>query len=963
LSTAVPVKKDRPGRDGFPLRLVVAAFVISVLAATIGSMLLWRLHDRFDATQTREIQLDEYVGQVKLLDEALTMSARIAAATGDASYEARYDKLDGELDALIKKTAAALGLAGVKEFVEQTDVANQKLVQMERRAFALMHEGKRAEAVALLVSDEYKKWKDVYAEGVEKTVAWQSAAIQRDKQNLYRMTVGFAILSGVIALALFSTWYFAIRAGRRWRQERLESEAALRQARDELDLRVQDRTGALQSANAALRQKAETLAHEIEERKRGETELRKSREIIAAILDATPARIFWKDRNLVYLGCNAPFAHDAGFSRPEEIIGKDDYQMAWRVHADKYRGDDREVIDSNRSKLLIDEPLITLDGKTTTILTSKVPLRDPNGEIFGVLGTYLDVTERARLEEQLKTRNLQFDAALNNMAQGLLMFDREGKLLISNRRFAELFKLPWEKWKTASQGKTVIEGMRLASEWTEVTEKNQEHIIAELRGALELKEVRHIVFERTDGSTFSSSAAPMGDGGFVVTFDDITEQRRTEEKIAHMAHYDALTDLPNRVLFYEKLQQHLAHARRTGSFAVLSLDLDRFKSVNDMLGHPVGDQLLQTAAQRMRSCVRDGDIVSRLGGDEFAIVQATFKQPADATVLATRLIDTVSAPYDIDGHQVVVGASVGIAIAPTDGTTPDQIMKNADLALYRCKADRGNVYRFFEPQMDARMQQRRALELDLRNALINGEFTVNYQPIVNLKTGAVTACEALIRWHQPERGLVPPLEFIPIAEETGLIVPIGEWVLGRACADAAEWPDEIAVAVNVSPAQFKAADFVRVVKDALAKSQFPASRLELEITELVLIQDSDGALAMLRQLKELGVSVAMDDFGTGYSSLGYLRSFPFDRIKIDQSFIRDLSKNKQSLAILRAVVGLGSSLDIVTTAEGVETQNQLEVLRAEGCTDVQGFFFTPPKSAEETKELLTELHGRVSAIA
>jgi EAL domain-containing protein (putative c-di-GMP-specific phosphodiesterase class I) len=290
-------------------------------------------------------------------------------------------------------------------------------------------------------------------------------------------------------------------------------------------------------------------------------------------------------------------------------------------------------------------------------------------------------------------------------------------------------------------------------------------------------------------------------------------------------------------------------------------------------------------------------------------------------------------------------------------------MKNADLALYRCKADRGNVYRFFEPQMDARMQQRRALELDLRNALINGEFTVNYQPIVNLKTGAVTACEALIRWHQPERGLVPPLEFIPIAEETGLIVPIGEWVLGRACADAAEWPDEIAVAVNVSPAQFKAADFVRVVKDALAKSQFPASRLELEITELVLIQDSDGALAMLRQLKELGVSVAMDDFGTGYSSLGYLRSFPFDRIKIDQSFIRDLSKNKQSLAILRAVVGLGSSLDIVTTAEGVETQNQLEVLRAEGCTDVQGFFFTPPKSAEETKELLTELHGRVSAIA
>ena len=590
-------------------------------------------------------------------------------------------------------------------------------------------------------------------------------------------------------------------------------------------------------------------------------------------------------------------------------------------------------------------------------------MRNPNGEVFGVLGTYMDVTERARLEEQLATRNLQFEAALNNMAQGLLMFDHDGKLVISNRRFAELFKLPWEKWKTACLGMTVPEAMQTAAEWTKITEKNQAQIIADLRSLLDRRKPGQIVFERTDDSMFLSSCAPMADGGFVVTFEDITEQRRTERKITHMAHYDALTDLPNRALFYEKLDELLARAPQGGGFAVFSLDLDRFKSVNDTLGHPIGDKLLQAAAKRMCGCVRDRDIVARLGGDEFAIVQVAFKQPADATALATRLIEAVSAPYQLDGHQVVVGTSIGIATAPGDGTTPDQLMKNADLALYRCKADRGNIYRFFEAAMDARMQERRALELDLRKALVNGEFTLNYQPIVNLKTGKVTACEALIRWHQPERGWVPPLEFIPIAEETGLIVPIGEWVLQRACIDAIAWPDEIAVAVNVSPAQFKTGDFVEMVGKTIEKSHFPARRLELEITELVLMHDSDAALVLLHQLKDMGVSIAMDDFGTGYSSLGYLRSFPFDRIKIDQSFVRDLSENKESLAILRAVVGLGSSLNIVTTAEGVETARQLELLRSEGCTDVQGFFFSPPRPAAEVKDLLAALQGQVPAVA
>jgi predicted signal transduction protein with EAL and GGDEF domain len=311
----------------------------------------------------------------------------------------------------------------------------------------------------------------------------------------------------------------------------------------------------------------------------------------------------------------------------------------------------------------------------------------------------------------------------------------------------------------------------------------------------------------------------------------------------------------------------------------------------------------------------------------------------------------------------MVGASIGIAIAPPDGTEPDRLMKNADLALYRAKADGGSSYRFFETRMDARMQERRALEADLRNALASEEFSLDYQPIVNLKTRKISSCEALIRWHHPERGLVPPLEFIPIAEKTGLINSIGEWVLRTACTEAAGWPGGCSVAVNVSPAQFRSADFFRVVVDALETSRLPANRLEIEITELVVMQDSELTVALLHRLKELGIRIAMDDFGTGYSSLGYLRSFPFDKIKIDQSFIRDLSKNKDSLAILCSVVGLARTLGIVTTAEGVETQNQLDVLKIEGCTEAQGFLFSRPRSAAETSKMLFSLGHDVKAVA
>ena len=563
-------------------------------------------------------------------------------------------------------------------------------------------------------------------------------------------------------------------------------------------------------------------------------------------------------------------------------------------------------------------------------------------------------------QQTLATQNTRFDAALTNMSQGLCMFDADEKLVLFNAHFPEIYGLAPE---TIRPGMTTRQLIALTSGQKGATSTDPEVMLAQQQEFIREARAGLVIERLSDGRSIAISHRPMPDGGFVVTFEDITERLLAEERIKHLAHYDALTDLPNRVSFYARMDEILSHLRRSEVVAVLSLDLDHFKAVNDTLGHPIGDLLLQAAAERMRSCVRGEDIVARLGGDEFGIVQVPSEQAPDIVALATRLIEVIGAPYDIDGHQVVVGASVGIAIAPTDSNMPDVLMKNADLALYRAKADGGGVYRFFEIEMDARMQARRALELDLRKAIVNGEFELYYQPIIDVKSGQISSCEALIRWHHPDRGMIAPLEFIPVAEETGLIVPLGEWVLRQACAEAVRWPKHITIAVNFSPAQFKSRNLVPMVINALATSGLPATRLELEITEMVLVQDNDGAFAILHQLRDLGIRIAMDDFGTGYSSLGYLRSFPFDKIKIDQSFIRDLPTKLDSVAIVRAVVGLSSSLGITTTAEGVETKEQLASVTAEGCDEVQGYLYSWPKPAAEVGRILNELAAKVEAVA
>jgi diguanylate cyclase (GGDEF)-like protein len=437
---------------------------------------------------------------------------------------------------------------------------------------------------------------------------------------------------------------------------------------------------------------------------------------------------------------------------------------------------------------------------------------------------------------------------------------------------------------------------------------------------------------------------------------EIAERERSRAEIHYLAHHDPLTGLGNRVLLREQIEQALARARRsTDTPAILFIDLDGFKSINDTLGHSIGDALLKSIADRLKESLRETDKIARLGGDEFAVIQMAEEQPDGASVLAGRLIDIIKTPCFVEGHQLMIGASIGIAVASPDKHDPERLLKSADLAMYRAKADGRGTYRFFEPEMDARVQARRLMEIDLHSAPIETAFELYYQPIIDLKKNRVTCLEALLRWRHAQRGFVPPDEFIPVAEEIGVIGPLGEWVLRQACADAVNWPEDVNVAVNLSPAQFKQGRLLAAVADALATSGLPASRLDLEITESVLLDKTDANLAILNQLSDLGVRISMDDFGTGYSSLSYLRSFHFDKIKIDRSFIRDLPRNSDSLAIVCAIADLGTSFGMTIIAEGVETQDQLKCVELEGCTEVQGFLFSPPRPASEIPFIIARL--------
>jgi len=439
---------------------------------------------------------------------------------------------------------------------------------------------------------------------------------------------------------------------------------------------------------------------------------------------------------------------------------------------------------------------------------------------------------------------------------------------------------------------------------------------------------------------------------------------RAHQELHVLAHQDALTGLPNRVVLREKLEQALAGMRPQGrTVSVSYLDLDHFKDVNDSFGHETGDELLKAVADRLRACIPPGEgqvrnLISRFGGDEFAILQTGIRRPEESAALASRVVQALQEPFSVNGQEIFIGTSIGIALAQRHMNS-SQILKNADMALYHAKADGRGTFRFFEPEMDAQLQARRVLEVDLRKAIGNGEFELFYQPQINIEANEIGGFEALLRWHHPERGLVPPAEFIPVIEDTGLISPLGDWIIEEACREAASWPRDINVAVNLSPIQFRNRGLVQSVTRALALSGLAPHRLELEITESVLLQDSETTVSTLHQLRRLGVRIAMDDFGTGYSSLSYLRSFPFDKIKIDQSFVREMSQRTDCLAIVQSVASLGASLGMPTVAEGIETEDQLRQIQAAGCTDAQGYYFGRPKPARELVHTLAALKHKV----
>ena len=559
--------------------------------------------------------------------------------------------------------------------------------------------------------------------------------------------------------------------------------------------------------------------------------------------------------------------------------------------------------------------------------------------IYLLIAVTRQVRYMSASKASLMQKSQQLDAALNNMSQGLCMFDSRQQLVVCNKQYAAMYNFTTDQLKVGTPVRDILE----AREAFVICPSSEEYIADRLHKVSSGNSFC-TVDKLLDGRTICITHQGMENGGWVAIHQDITSQKRIEAELAHMARYDALTGLANRTLFLEKVNEALARMRRFGEqFSVLMIDLDQFKAVNDSLGHAIGDSLLTTMADRLRKIVRDVDCVARLGGDEFAIIQAGDPdRRGGAIVLANRILEKITEPYDLDGRKVVIGTSIGITLAPDDADDADALIRNADLALYKAKSEGRNRYRFFEASMEMAARERRELEEDMQRAMAQGEFVLHYQTIIDVGKRVCDGAEALVRWRHPERGLIPPDQFIALAEESGLIVPLGAWILRRACADAAEWPPHLKVAVNLSPVQFKQNDLLGTLKSALDESGLDPSRLELEITETILIDKNEENLAVLHDLKRLGVSIVLDDFGIGYSSMRYLQMFPFDKIKVDKSFIQNMTSHSDSAAIVCAIVGLGRSLDIETTAEGVETVEQLTFLRVAGCQLAQGFLFGRP---------------------
>ncbi|MHC2467435.1 diguanylate cyclase (GGDEF)-like protein/PAS domain S-box-containing protein [Bradyrhizobium embrapense] len=630
------------------------------------------------------------------------------------------------------------------------------------------------------------------------------------------------------------------------------------------------------------------------------------------------AEIYKRSSDLFEQGARLEDTIRIGVARGDypEAAGREEEWIAERLEKMYQPGERHEQVLADGRVVLIEERL-TSDG--------------------GIVGLRVDITELKQREASFR---LLFDG--NPVPMILCVLDGEKILAVNDAAIAHYgyVRAEFEKMTIKS-----LQAFDAELPWASGRSSDEQAA----------RTWKHVRADGTliDLAIYSRQLMHGDQPAMLLALMDITERKRAEARLAFMAQHDSLTGLPNRNLLRQQMEEMLQHTRRsTDKVAVLMLGLDNFKAVNDTLGHGIGDKLLRGVAKRLRSTLREEDALARLNSDEFTIVQGGVMRPEDAVLLARRILDAIGEPYLLDGHSVVVGASIGIAMSPGDGEDSEKLLKSADMALSRAKSEFRGTFSFFEAEMDARAQSRRKIEIDLRDAIQNEGLRPYYQPLVDLTSGRITGFEALVRWPHPERGMISPGEFIPVAEETGLINPLGSLMLHRACMDAAQWPDDVRVAVNLSPLQFRTGNLLALVTDALRQSGLPARRLELEITETLLLEKSSQVLATLHALRALGVRMSMDDFGTGYSSLSYLRSFPFDKIKIDQSFVRDLGANPDAQAIVRSIVSLGIGLGVTITAEGVETEAELSCLRAEGCHEGQGFLFSRARPNTEVISLL-----------
>jgi len=612
------------------------------------------------------------------------------------------------------------------------------------------------------------------------------------------------------------------------------------------------------------------------------------------------------------------------------------------------------------SRLLVTAQLICAGGPllAALLMTGEIYLSVYACVLFPFFVSFKGISDRLRrtfLDAVIATRDVgllagRLDTALNNMSHGLCMLDEQRHVVIANSRLPSLLQIEDSLVRPGVSFRTILrECLKAGTLATTGLSKLLRNVEARLSGSIQSP----LSIETGAGRTLALTFSPISNGGSVVLVEDVTEQKNAEAQIKYLAHFDALTGLPNRNAFREELDRVLSVIDRIGGCAILFVDLDQFKQVNDTLGHPCGDALLKKVADRLRRIVRETDIIARLGGDEFVVLQSPLEHAEKASLLARRIVEELAEPYNIEGSEVVIGASVGISTAPIDGRDGDVLLKNADMALYRAKSEGRACWRFFEPEMDAKVKARRKLELDLRSAVSNDAFELYYQPLINLKTMKVSACEALLRWPHPERGMISPAEFIPVAEEMGLIVEIGNAVLRKACNEAMRWPSNVSVAVNLSALQLRRSDVVESVRTSLASSRLAPERLELEITESALVKDTEAARAVLTQLRTLGVKISLDDFGTGYSSLSYLHSLPLNKIKIDRSFLLEIESSERSRTLLSGVARLSDELGLSVVAEGIETEEQLALLVRDGhVQEVQGFLFSRAIPGKQIRELL-----------